>query len=53
MVAVSELIGDSDFTVSKLDGMLPAETSGEVAARTPADNQTVRCSSSARTRRSN
>ncbi|HTF49545.1 MAG TPA: peroxiredoxin [Pseudonocardia sp.] len=36
------MIGDSDFTVSKLYGMLPAETSGEAAARTPADNQTVR-----------
>ena len=36
------LIGDSDFNVSKLYGMLPAETSGDPAARTPADNQTVR-----------
>src|SRR5207302_3004130 len=36
------LIGDTDFKVSKLYGMLPAETSGEAKSRTPADNQTVR-----------
>jgi alkyl hydroperoxide reductase subunit AhpC len=36
------LIGDADFRVSKLYGMLPAETAGEAKARTPADNQTVR-----------
>jgi alkyl hydroperoxide reductase subunit AhpC len=36
------IIGDDDFAVSKLYGMLPAETSGEAKARTPADNQTVR-----------
>ena len=36
------IIGDADFAVSKLYGMLPAETSGEAKARTPADNQTVR-----------
>ena len=36
------LIGDSDFAVSKLYGMLPAEVSGDPAERTPADNQTVR-----------
>jgi alkyl hydroperoxide reductase subunit AhpC len=36
------LIGDADFEVSKLYGMLPAETSGEAKSRTPADNQTVR-----------
>src|SRR5919202_1221685 len=36
------IIGDADFEVSKLYGMLPAETSGEAKARTPADNQTVR-----------
>jgi alkyl hydroperoxide reductase subunit AhpC len=36
------IIGDSDFSVSKLYGMLPAEVSGDAAARTPADNQTVR-----------
>ena len=36
------VIGDSDFTVAKLYGMLPGGTSGDVRARTPADNQTVR-----------
>jgi thioredoxin-dependent peroxiredoxin len=36
------MIGDSDFNVSKLYGMLPADTSGEATERTPADNQTVR-----------
>jgi alkyl hydroperoxide reductase subunit AhpC len=36
------IISDDDFTVSKLYGMLPAETSGDSAPRTPADNQTVR-----------
>jgi alkyl hydroperoxide reductase subunit AhpC len=36
------LIGDADFTVSKLYGMLPASTSGDPLERTPADNQTVR-----------
>ena len=36
------IIGDSDFNVSKLYGMLPADVSGDPAARTPADNQTVR-----------
>jgi alkyl hydroperoxide reductase subunit AhpC len=36
------MIGDSDFNVSKLYGMLPAEVSGDAADRTPADNQTVR-----------
>jgi alkyl hydroperoxide reductase subunit AhpC len=36
------LIGDADFEVSKLYGMLPAETSGDPGERTPADNQTVR-----------
>jgi alkyl hydroperoxide reductase subunit AhpC len=36
------MIGDSDFNVSKLYGMLPASTSGDPAQRTPADNQTVR-----------
>ncbi len=36
------IIGDHDFNVSKLYGMLPAETSGEAKGRTPADNQTVR-----------
>ncbi len=36
------IIGDDDFEVSKLYGMLPAETSGDAKERTPADNQTVR-----------
>jgi thioredoxin-dependent peroxiredoxin len=36
------LIGDADFNVSKLYGMLPADTSGDPTQRTPADNQTVR-----------
>jgi len=36
------IVGDSDFTVSKLYGMLPASTSGDPSLRTPADNQTVR-----------
>jgi alkyl hydroperoxide reductase subunit AhpC len=36
------IIGDADFNVSKLYGMLPANTSGEAKPRTPADNQTVR-----------
>jgi len=36
------IISDDDFTVSKLYGMLPADTSGDSAPRTPADNQTVR-----------
>jgi alkyl hydroperoxide reductase subunit AhpC len=36
------IIGDSDFNVSKLYGMLPADTDGDPLGRTPADNQTVR-----------
>jgi thioredoxin-dependent peroxiredoxin len=36
------IIGDADFHVSKLYGMLGAEVTGEASARTPADNQTVR-----------
>jgi len=36
------LIGDADYKVSKLYGMLPAEASGDPKSRTPADNQTVR-----------
>ena len=36
------MIGDIDFNVSKLYGMLPAAVSGDPAKRTPADNQTVR-----------
>ena len=35
-------IGDTDFNVSKLYGMLPSDTSGGPLERTPADNQTVR-----------
>jgi thioredoxin-dependent peroxiredoxin len=36
------IIGDADFNVSKLYGMLPSSTSGDPKGRTPADNQTVR-----------
>ena len=36
------LIGDSDFKISKLYGMLPADVDGDPTARTPAQNQTVR-----------
>jgi alkyl hydroperoxide reductase subunit AhpC len=36
------IIADADFNVSMLYGMLPASTSGDPKARTPADNQTVR-----------
>jgi thioredoxin-dependent peroxiredoxin len=36
------MIGDTDYNVSKLYGMLPASTSGDPAKRTAADNQTVR-----------
>ena len=36
------MIGDSDFNVSKLYGMLPADTEGDPLARTPANNATVR-----------
>ncbi len=36
------MIGDADFNVSKLYGMLPAETEGAAKERTAADNQTVR-----------
>ena len=36
------LIGDADFAVSKLYGMLPASASGDPLQRTAADNQTVR-----------
>jgi alkyl hydroperoxide reductase subunit AhpC len=36
------IIGDADFEVSKLYGMLPEDVSGDPAQRTPADNQTVR-----------
>ncbi len=36
------IIGDDEFTVSKLYGMLPAGVEGDAKTRTPADNQTVR-----------
>ena len=36
------IIGDDDFNVSKLYGMLPADTSGDSGTRTAADNMTVR-----------
>ena len=36
------IIGDADFNVSKLYGMLAEDVSGEATSRTPADNQTVR-----------
>ncbi len=36
------IIGDTDFEVSKLYGMLPAEVGGEAADRTAVDNQAVR-----------
>jgi alkyl hydroperoxide reductase subunit AhpC len=36
------IIGDSDFNVSKLYGMLPEDVAGDPTSRTPADNQTVR-----------
>ena len=36
------IIGDADFNVSKLYGMLGADASGDPADRTAADNQTVR-----------
>jgi len=36
------IIGDADFSVSKLYGMLSASVEGDPTARTPADNQTVR-----------
>jgi alkyl hydroperoxide reductase subunit AhpC len=36
------IIGDSDFNVAKLYGMLPADTSGDAKSRTLVDNQTVR-----------
>jgi alkyl hydroperoxide reductase subunit AhpC len=36
------MIADTDFTVSKLYGMLPADVSGDPTARTAADNQTLR-----------
>ena len=36
------MIGDTNLSVSKLYGMLPAELEGTCDGRTPADNQTVR-----------
>ena len=36
------IIGDSDFHVAKLYGMLPADVEGDPTERTPAMNQTVR-----------
>ena len=36
------IVGDDDFRVAKLYGMLPADVSGDAADRSPADNQTVR-----------
>jgi thioredoxin-dependent peroxiredoxin len=36
------IVGDADFEVSKLYGMLAVDTTGDAADRTPADNQTVR-----------
>ena len=36
------IIADSDYNVSKLYDMLPADVEGDPADRTPADNQTVR-----------
>ena len=36
------IIADSDYKVSKLYDMLPAEVEGDPGDRTPADNQTVR-----------
>jgi alkyl hydroperoxide reductase subunit AhpC len=36
------MIGDSDFNVAKLYGMLPADVSGDPTERTPAQNATVR-----------
>ena len=36
------MIGDTDLAVSKLYGMLPADTQGTSEGRTPANNATVR-----------
>jgi alkyl hydroperoxide reductase subunit AhpC len=36
------MIGDADYQVSKLYGMLPPDVEGDPTARTPAQNQTVR-----------
>jgi alkyl hydroperoxide reductase subunit AhpC len=36
------IIGDENFQISKAYGMLASDVSGDAAARTPVDNQTVR-----------
>ncbi|MGH2879118.1 MAG: peroxiredoxin [Solirubrobacteraceae bacterium] len=36
------IIGDADYNVSKLYGMLGSDVDGDATERTPADNQTVR-----------
>ena len=36
------IVADTDLSISKAYGMLPAEASGDTDDRTPADNQTVR-----------
>src|SRR3954452_7823488 len=36
------MIGDQDFNMSKIYGMLPADVEGDPTARTPANNATVR-----------
>jgi alkyl hydroperoxide reductase subunit AhpC len=36
------MIGDSDLSISKAWGMLPASADGDASKRTPTDNQTVR-----------
>ena len=36
------MIGDTDLTISKAWGMLPAAANGEASKRTASDNQTVR-----------
>ena len=36
------MIADTDYNVSKLYGMLPADTEGDPTERTPAQNQTLR-----------
>jgi alkyl hydroperoxide reductase subunit AhpC len=36
------IIGDADFQVSKMYGMLGSDVAGDPGSRTPADNQTVR-----------
>src|SRR4029079_11752891 len=36
------IVADTDLSISKAYGMLPAEASGDTDSRTPADNQTFR-----------